>query len=410
MILYIDTFISESALSPNRKLEAFLKAVQQNSYVYRRQSKIDIFKYSLASYVPITWSQVILRIDGDLKDQIHNLRGYVKECFPDSDLLFERSDTGEKYAAVLDKVRNGNPWIFFSPNNDHPFIYKDPGIFNKLLTAAEKAEKKYQLPVSVLYSHFTESINSISPPGYLYGYAGDFCQILDEDDFSYTVKYDHLSLLSLQIYRADFLYQLMMAAGNNRVIRTECLGQYSDYKSASLMIVPKVECCRHYDAYMHTSFVVRDYITASRVPPLFIPGHFFDRQIRIRYGFNEYSNEYININPGKSSYIFDSSDGTDLAISIDDLPAFWRDRVAIIETNPDFEEVDLKNNPLLMDIYNPWRKVSHFKRNLAIAYRRFHFGVFMRLFGRTYHQLRGSLYRLKKRLSENAPLKVPPRT
>ena len=397
MILYIDTYISETPLAPNRKLENFLKAVQQNSYVYRKQSKIDIFKYSIASYVPITWSQVIIRIDGDLKEEIHHLKDYVKECFPEADVAFERNDTGTKYAKTLDKVRNGNPWIFFSPNNDHPFIYKDSGIFDQLLTAAEKAEEKYGLPVSVLYSHFTESINSISPSGYLYGYTGDFCEVLDEDEFSYTVKYDHVSLASLQIFRAEYLYKMMRAADNNRVIRTECLGQYINYDSDSLVIVPKVECCRHYDAYMHTSFVIKDYITASRVPPLFIPDHFFERKIKIRYGFDDYSSEYVNINPEKTSYIFDSRDGTDLAISMNDLPAFWRNRVAVIETNPNSKQTDLKNAPLLMGISNPWRDKSSINKNLVIAYRRFHFRIIIPLFGNKYYKLRGVLSKLKKR-------------
>ncbi len=397
MILYIDTYISETALSPNIKLENLIKTVQQKSYVYRKQSRFDIFKYSIASYVPINWSQVIIRIDGELKENIHDLKDYIKECFPDSDVVFERSDTGTKYSRVLNKVRSGNPWVFFSPNNDHPFIYKDPGVFDQLLAAAEKAEKKYDLPVSILYSHFTESINSISPQGYLYGYTGDFCEVVDEDEYSYTVKYDHASLLGVQIFRAEYLYEQMIVAGDRRVIRSECLGQYINYESDSLMIVPKVECCRHYDAYMHTYMVVNDYITASRVPPLFIPDHFFDRQIKIRYGFDDYSSEYININPGKTSYIFDSSDGTDLAISMIDLPAFWRDRVAVIEANPDSKQTDLKDNPLLMEISNPWRDKSSINKILVIAYRRFHFGIIMPLFGSKYYQLRRILSKLKRR-------------
>jgi hypothetical protein len=399
MILYIDTYISETALSPNRKLENFLKTVQQNSYVYRKQSKIDILKYSIASYVPINWSLVIIRIDGDLTEGIHGLKNYIKGCFPKSDVMFERSDTGNKYAEVLDKVQSGNPWVFFSPNNDHPFIYKNPGIFDDLLISAEKAEKKYNLPVSILYSHFTESINSISPKGYLYGYTGDFCEVVDEDEFSFTVKYDHLSLLSLQIFRAEYLYEMMKVAGNNRVIRTECLGEYQgdNYNSETLMIVPKVELCRHYDAYMHTSFVVNDFITASRVPPLFIPDHFFEKKIKIRYGFDEYSNEYININPQKKTYSFDSEKGTDLAIFIEDLPAFWKDRVDVLEISPEIKPIGLNDNKLLMDINNPWRNKSGVYRSLVISYRRFYYHIFMPTMGKRYSQFRNLLSQLNGR-------------
>ena len=398
MILYIDTFISEIALCPNRKLEAFLEKVQQNSYVYRKQSKINIFRYSAASYTSIPWSKVILRIDGDIKEDIINLKEFLEECFPGADLLFERNDTGLKYASVLDGIRKDNPWVFFSPNNDHPFIYKDAGIFDNLISAAEKAEAKNNIPVTIFYSHYTETINSISPSKYLYGYTGDFCKVVDEDEFSYTVKYDHLSLASLQVFRAENLYQMMKSAGENRVIRTECLGEYTDYNTDSLVIVPKVECCRHYDAYMHTSFVVRDYITSSRVPPLFIPDNFFEGRIKIRYGFDEYSKDYVNINPGKSSYAFESYDGTDLAISIDDIPAFWKDRIESIETYHDFKEVNTKHNILVQNVENPWRSKSDFNLRLTIFYRKCFYKIYFPLFGKLVTQLHRKLHLIKKQI------------
>ena len=79
MILYIDTYISEKALSPNNILENLLKDVQENSYVYRKQSKLNILKYSIASYAPIKWSRVVVRLDGDLKKEISELKGYIEE-------------------------------------------------------------------------------------------------------------------------------------------------------------------------------------------------------------------------------------------------------------------------------------------------------------------------------------------
>jgi len=403
MILYIDTFISEIALSPNKKLEAFLEVVRKNSYVYRKQSKIDIFKYSAASYVSIQWSKVILRIDGDIKEDIVNLKEFLEECFPGADLVFERNDTGNKYAATLDSIRKDNPWVFFSPNNDHPFIYKDAKIFNNLIDAAEKAEEQNNIPVTILYSHYTESINSISPSKYLYGYTGDFCEIIDEDEFSYTVRYDHLSLLSLQIYRAENLYQMMKSAGDNLVIRTENLGEYTNYETKSLVIVPKVECCRHYDGYAHTSSVIRDYISFSKVPPLFIPDNFFKGRIKIRYGFDEYSKNYVNINPGKSSYAFESNDGTDLAISIDNLPVFWKDRIESIETHHDFKEVNKMYNVLDQDIENPWKGKSNFNLRLTIFYRKYFIKPYVLIIKKCF----GKFYSLKLYIKKKRILNIP---
>jgi hypothetical protein len=371
MILFVDTYLSEVALSPNRKLEWFLRQVQDKSYVYRKQSKIDIFRYSLASYACLNWSKVIVRVAGDDQSAIKDLVPYIKDLFPNASIELTRSDTGLKYAQALDMVGPGDPWVFFSPNNDHPFIHHDTRVFEPLLKAAEAAEKNYAYPVSILFSHFTETINSIQQNRFLYGYTGDFCEILCEDDTSYTVKYEHLSLLSLQIFRRNYLKNLMESAGSRRVIRTECLGQYNQYQVPTVVIVPKEECCRHYDAYMHTSFVVKDFITAKRVPPLFIPDGFFERKIKIRYGFNEYDPSYVNINPKITKYIFESFRGTDLAIPFDRIPAFWRSRVGEVTRNAQFKDVlDNNDSALSLDVINPWRLKPNLEIRLTVLYRR----------------------------------------
>jgi hypothetical protein len=401
MILFVDTYLSEVALSPNRKLEWFLQQVQGSSYVYRKQSKIDIFRYSLASYACLKWSKVVVRVSGDDRGAIEALGSYIRDLFPNAEVALTRSDTGSKYAQALEMADPGDPWIFFSPNNDHPFIHHDTRVFEPLLKAAEAAELKYGYPVSILFSHFTEAVNSIMPNNFLYGYAGDFCEILGEDEASYTVKYDHLSLLSLQIFRRSHLKKMMDAAGDRRVIRTECLGQYNDYQVPTIVIIPKEECCRHYDAYMHTSFVVKDFISASRVPPLFIPDGFFEGKIKIRYGFDQYDQSYVNINPGKEKYIFDSPEGTDLAIPLGKIPAFWRKRIAQVQKNPQFkDDQGTRHSPLLLDVINPWRAKSIAEIRLAVLYRRVFYssiGSFVRKIAGGCRNLLRSVIRTVKR-------------
>ena len=373
MILYIDTYISETGLTKNPALEALTKETQLRSKAYRKRSRFDVFKYSVASYSIFEWEKVILRIDGDSKEKVSSLRSYLRELLPDSEIALERSDTGDKFAKVLDGFREGNPWVFFSPNNDHPFIYKNSAILGCLIKSAESAERKFGLPVSILYSHFTESINSIAPSGYLYGYTGDFCEIVDEDEYSYSVKYDHPSLIAVQIFRAQKLYEMMCAAGSNRAVRTEDLGQYVDYQACSIQIVPKMELCRHYDGYMHTYAYVRDHITAVRVPPLFIPDGFFEKKIKIKYGYVEYFDGFVNINPLSKVYSFNSKVGTDMAVLVDQLPAFWNDRIEHLDINPELGKMKDNDNWLSMDVMNPWRdkSVNHIK--LLVIYRKIYY-------------------------------------
>ena len=371
MILYIDTFISETALSPNKTLQNLLSKVQNSSYTYRRQSKVDILKYSIASYACINWEKIVIRVDGEDSKKLSSLTPYIEEIFPQAKLEFERSDTGLKFAKTLSKIdsSNKNPWIFFSPNNDHPFIGDNPEFFKELINDAEKAENNYNLPVSIVYSHYTESINSIKNNSFLYGCHGDFCEILDESDFSYTVKFRHLSLFSLQIYRSSFLSKLMILADKSRVVRTECLGPFVDYKQSSIQIVPKTELCRHYDGYLHTYSFLKDYIKASICPPLFIPDGFFEKDIKIKYGYDKYFEGYLNINPNKKNYIFENSNGTDVAINKNNLPFFWLYHIKSIDSNPSFTVLPTKDQILIRDIENPWRNYSRLYIKFVICCR-----------------------------------------
>lgn len=373
MILYIDTYISEQGLTKNIKLENLTRKTQTQSITYRKRSRVDIFKYSVASYSIFEWEKAIVRIDGDSKEEVSSLRSYIREFLPDSEIAFERSDTGAKFAKVLDGFRKGNPWVFFSPNNDHPFIHNNSEILGCLVKSAENAEKKFGLPVSILYSHFTESVNSIFPSGYLYGYTGDFCEIVDEDEYSYTVKYDHPLLIAVQIFRAQELYEMMCAAGSNRVVRTEDLGQYIDYQAFSIQIVPKMECCRHYDGYMHTYAYVRDYITAASVPPLFIPDGFFEKKIKIKYGYDEYFEGFVNINPLSEVYSFEYKGGTDMAVFADQLPAFWSERIEKLDINPEFCKIQVNECYLSMKVNNPWPDKSGDHIKMLVSYRKMYY-------------------------------------
>ena len=375
MILYVDTFISETPLSPNVALEKLLKDVQNSAYTYRKQSKIDILRYSLVSYASIKWDKVIFRIDGENRKKLSALKPFINELFPSSDIKFERSDTGVKFTNNLTQlnVDNKNPWIFFSPNNDHPFIGKDPKIFTELIADAEVAEDKYNLPVSILYSHFTESINSIKKTNYLYGYTGEFGEILEESSSTFTVKFKQLSLLSLQIYRANFLIDAMKRAGNSRVVRTECLGQYLPYNQESIVIIPKNELCRHYDGYFHTYSVVDDYVKASYCPPLLIPDGFFEKKIKIKYGYDKYYKGYLNVNPNAQHYIFENIRGTDIAVNKSDFPFFWLDRIESLDTNPCFQKISQDNQSLIRNVENPWRTYSRLHVFYIISCRRLYY-------------------------------------
>ena len=394
MILFFDTFISETSLSPNKFLVDELAKVQANSYTYRPQKKVDIFKYTAASYQVIKWDEVIFRVDGDDIDFSDDIDPYLKALFPDAKVENTRSSTGRQYFDGFKKISGDNPWVFFSPNNDHPFIHYDENIFKKLLGIAEYAEASYQYPVSIIFSHFTEAFNSIFKNGTYYGYTGEWCQVLDEFDDAFVVKYDTLQLLSLQIFRKKFLTDLFDAAGDKRVIRSECLGTYNNIDTPSIVIVPKYELCRHYDGYMHTKFLERRYLTSSLVPPLFIPDGFFDFDVRVRFGYDDYFKGSVNINPMADKYIFEGDGGCDLAIDLEELPVFWKNRISCVDKNPD---VKMSANRFSISnyVYNPWPNAGYLDVSLRVFFRRIKFSKFGKMLGFIKRTIRKELYSLR---------------
>jgi hypothetical protein len=370
MLLYFDTYITDLPRSINRKLERLLSDVRGGNTSYRTQRKVDIFKYTLASFAPLSWSRVVINVDGANESDVADTLHYAKHLFPAAQLASSRSDTGSKYSKVLSKYVADNPWVFFSPHNDHPYIGSELNAFNKLVTLAEEAEAEFNLPVMILYSHFTESVNSITPDQFLYGLTGEYGKVLLQTEDAYVVLREEIPLLSTHIIRARQLHDLMFDAGENRVITTECLGKYLNIRSRCIQIVPKVEYCRHYDGYMHTYSVIRDYVSADRVPPLFIPNGFFESDIRIKYGFDEYFPGWVNLNPSSKSYIFRRNSGTDIGDLLSKIPFFWKDRVSNVDINPAFVESKCKEIHLVEEIHNPWRDYSIVRIRIFIGLRK----------------------------------------
>jgi hypothetical protein len=373
MLLYFDTYLTDIPRSVNRKLEYLLANVRKVETSYRHQRKVDIFKYTLASFAPLSWSNVIINVDGINESDVTDSLDFAKLVFPNAQLTPSRSDTGSKYSNVLSTYIIKNPWVFFSPHNDHPYIGSEVNAFKKLVTLAEEIEEKFNLPVLILYSHFTESVNSITPDRFLYGFTGEYSKVLLETDDAFVVLRKEIPLLSTHIVRSRQLHDLMFEAGEKRVITTECLGKYLNVNSKCIQIIPKKEHCRHYDGYMHTYSVINDYVSADRVPPLFIPNGFFENDIRIKYGYDKYFLDFTNINPNSQSYIFSSKAGTDLGNLLSRIPLFWKDRVSHIDINPEFLEPKLEDISLAKRIMNPWEKYSYWRVKTHINFRKCNF-------------------------------------
>lgn len=364
LILFFDTFIisdtDKGGIYNHKHMENALSFYRDNLTNYTWKKKIDIVKYTLCSYSKINWDKVVIRFECENNQDTILFYEFCRNLFPNALIENERSSTAKQYYEALMLLDNGNnPWIFFSPNNDHPYI-ADPLILSTYLEHAKIIESKYlDKDVSILYSHFTESMidNKISDPQWGY-FESNFKKILYEDpDFIATVS-NKLSIDSVKIFRINYLLRLFQNSKNNgRVIRLEDTGFHLKYSDDLITIAPKVELCRHYDSYAHLM---------KWIPPLFIPPGFFEFNIKIRYGYDNYLEGWVNVNPNMSKITSE----IDLCCFLEDLPFFWTDRVSVIDSNPKFEAKFIREESIYYkNLFNPFHyknKMSNILRSLFV--------------------------------------------
>ena len=122
------------------------------------------------------------------------------------------------------------------------------------------------------------------------------------------------------------------------------------------IIIPYKEQLRHFDGYSHQR------IDNNTCPSLTIPEGFFESNMKIRYGYTDYLEGWININPKFSNYRAYSLDGTDYKITLEDLPLVWKNKVAELDINPyidDEEMIQYRLKDALSMVYSDTRYNSY---------------------------------------------------
>lgn len=236
----------------------------------------------------------------------------------------------------------------FSPNNDHPFL-ANPSELTNFIAAADNFLVNYpRVTARLLFSHYTESINDYSFHSPQYGYYADiFKRLIYKDNQIIVTASNKVANDSIMLFRLGFLLDIFYRTKNSgRVIRIEDTEFYIYPDSQSLLICPTQELCRHYDSYTHI---------IEFVPPLFIPTGFFENNIRVRYGYNDYKSGWINVNPCKTIVGIDC----DLWSLLNDLPHFWLNRVSVLDINKKMPPLpDKASLVAYKNFNNPWHSRS----------------------------------------------------
>ena len=360
MILYFDSFITDIPL--NKKADP-PDDIRSETSIFAMPKKIDIAKYSLTSYASFPWSNVLIKYELENPKDNSDFDVYLKSIFPNAHIQHERSDSQSDYCESLTQLKSFNdPWIFYCPNNDHPLLISDSSAIeyiNRLITKAESWRTLFPF-VSIIYSHFEEYINAPIPGRANHRYFGRDSVLLYEDDEAIVYLAKHGDFNSVQIVHIDLFTHWFTSTDLSESVVRRCEDLHNVTVKNQIIIVPKKRLCAHFDGYEHMQNTAND-IPQDISPVLFIPPGFFEKKIKIAYGYKERKAGYVNINPSVTKHSFrDPNSGTDLKISLSEIPLFWRPRISELDINLDanHKELTAASRDHFNRQKNPWSFIN----------------------------------------------------
>lgn len=337
MILYFDNLITDIPLFPGVYSE--LDKIRESDSNYKFQDRMAVTKYALTSYAEIEWSDVIIKyqIDPENKGKKEEFEGFVRRLFPESIIIQGRSDNINKFretAKILNALKDD--WVFYLANNDHSFVAPNTNLLMKCLKKAEELSKEHK-HVSIIYSHFPESLHIAREGTTLHDIGFPKSSIIEENEDYVVAKFPQGYFTSIQIVNKDlFNYWINTDIPESVVIRRlEDVFKFipKNKRESQIVVCPKGEICSHFDGYGQTKGTAY-FLPSNLIPPLFIPPGFFEKKIKISYGYKDYRKGWVNINPLKQKYSFENPNGTDLMMLPKNLPLFWGKRIDKIDINP----------------------------------------------------------------------------
>jgi hypothetical protein len=323
MILFCNTFITES--------KPFGKGnVVRNNL--KSFNNLDIFKYSLTSLaIAYDWSKVILKISLDdcYKHKQDELEQFIQSNFSQFNLVLEWQRNEYQNDWKRDYKLLDNNLIWYYCNHDHIFLDSSKDYLAELVNIMKDEEL-----CSLQFSHFPENIRTA------------------KSNPKYTIHNNHISFEStnfdsIQIITKELYHRWWFEGEFNHIKlgRPDFFGiGLAEIKPMPThkLIVPLKEICRHFDGYQH----IQPIIDNNQCPAIDIPAGFFENNIKIRYGYDDYKEGWTNINPKNEYYYAYNKTGTDYKFTLFDLPLIWKDKVSVVDSNPNIDEEEMLQSRL----------------------------------------------------------------
>jgi len=348
MILLYNVYITGTPANDNI---ANLSNIRGNLAYY---DKLEIAKYCLSSLaVAYPWSKVILNIELEPSsyniDDYKKLGDFISNEFKNTNVIFspERNVYQHQWMKTYDDL--DDDIICYFGNHDHIFIDSD----NSYLKELVEVSKQYNNYSTIAVSHFPENIRW-AKSGYI-----ELNEYTPRKlNNNYKLSDNHLSYRGICVDSMDIitkeLYHKWFFTGDwgedTKVPRTEGIDSSSSIDKIFTffniplpqqdIIIPLKEQFRHFDGYMHQR------IPNNICPSLCIPKGFFESKIKIRYGYDDYKEGWVNINPKNPNYYAFDKTGTDYKITLEDIPLFWKNKIIEIDKNPNINEEEMIQHKL----------------------------------------------------------------
>jgi len=327
-------------------------------------SKLDITKYSLASLaVTYPWTKAIVNVE--LDKQIYNqqdkdeLKSFVEREFKNVELVYsDKRVVFQQEWINLYKEINAE-LILLLCNHDHIFLDSSRECLEDIVN------QKHDKYTTIVISHWPENIRW-AKSGYIELNETTPRQLnKDYSILDYGLTYKGICIDSLNIITKDLYYDWFFTGKWTDIPLPRVDGISGLYPNIinirkqlnvplpeQTVIIPFKEQMRHFDGYMHQR------IDNNVCPSLTIPEGFFESKIKIRYGYEDRKEGWVNLNPKAENYRAADLNGVEDKITLTDLPLTWQNRVAEVDNSPyiiEEEAIQYRLKAVLEQVYSDFR-------------------------------------------------------
>jgi len=298
-------------------------------YPYTRGSwmpnpeRFDIFKYCLASTRAldpvVTKYAFYVTLAPELAHRQEELDAYIHELFPEEKLhlKWKRNDFGRDWRQNMDELlTDPNELVWLAANDDHIFLDSDLNIVRSAINTLDNDSDPNAL---VYYSHWPEQMRMAH---HLNG------QLTDDGNF---VKFNWETFDGIMILKAGRLKKYWERDyGDALMFKPDYLAAHHGYQCPSTVYSPTKEIVRHYEGYSHVGTGCDNVM-----PPLYVPLGFFDKDMKVRIGYPDRKDGWINLYSA-SEWLYNANpNGADFRWCVEDLPMFWQEHISELDVNLD---------------------------------------------------------------------------